>query len=144
MHTIRDLRIRALSAVLVSLFFFCAAAAVPAGTDEEENSPPPCPKPYIKSITPRAVSAGEAIKIRGSRFGSTPGSVVFASGPDAIIISWSRKRIYAAVPEGTPSGPVTVYSSCGPASNQVHLTIKPASEEDGDEVTSPDDTDLEE
>ncbi|HQO77342.1 MAG TPA: IPT/TIG domain-containing protein [Thermodesulfobacteriota bacterium] len=128
-------RLTVISILTVALLILLSSSTCLTPVSGQENQSSPCPKPYIKTITPSAVSPEEQIKHGGSRFGSIPGSVILAGESNAVIISWSQKRIYATVPAGARSGPVTVYSGCGSASNKSHLTVKPASEEQQQEMT---------
>jgi len=90
----------------------------------EEEASDPCPKPYVKTISPKTAAPLDEVKIRGNRFGHEPGSVTFFPGVDAGIISWSYKRIYVKVPEEAQSGDVLVTSSCGDTSNTVHVNVE--------------------
>lgn len=140
------LRMGTLTVIFVTalfLFSLCWLGSRPAAAEEDETDQP-CPKPYIKTITPRVTASGEAVKIRGNRFGSLPGSVTLSGTAEAVIVSWSQKRIYAAIPEGAASGMVTVHSSCGNTSNQIYLTVTPKESQDGEEPARPEGEDDEE
>jgi len=90
----------------------------------DDNTEEPCPKPYINSISPKAIMPGEKIKIRGNRFGKTKGDVIFFPDTKADIIKWTYKRIWVIVPKHAKTGSLFVSSSCGRISNKVHFTIK--------------------
>jgi len=85
----------------------------------------PCPKPYVKTLSPQAAKPGEEIKIRGSRFGKEQGMVTFTPGVKASIREWTFKRVFVIVPEGARTGPVFLTARCGEESNEVHCVIKP-------------------
>lgn len=108
-----------------ALFFFSLSGIVTLYAQEEEK---PCPKPYVKTISPKAAKPGDEVKIRGSRFGKQGGFVTFAPGVRASIKEWKFKRIYVVVPGGAKTGPVIVTSHCGETSNEDHFTIKTTEE----------------
>jgi hypothetical protein len=103
------------------LLFFSLSGFVTLYAQEEEK---PCPKPYIKTLSPKAAKPGDEIKIRGSRFGKKRGIVTFAPGVRAPIKEWRFKRVFVIVPEGAKTGPVLLTSHCGEMSNEDHFTIK--------------------
>lgn len=92
------------------------------GVAEEEQGP--CPKPYIKAIFPRAATPGEQVKIRGKRFGTETGEVIFSNGVKAEIVSWTMRIIWVIVPESATSGPVVIRVQCGSESNKHYVTVK--------------------
>ena len=92
------------------------------GTAEEEEGP--CPKPYIKAIFPRAGTPGEQVKIRGKRFGTEPGEVIFSNEVKAEILSWTMRIIWVIIPASSTSGPVVIRVQCGSESNKHYVTIK--------------------
>ena len=114
-----------LTIVLLCIFW------LPVSAQYIEPTPqPPCPTPYVKTISPRAAQPLTEVKIRGSRFGTEPGSVTFTPGVNGKIISWSIKRIFVEVPEDAQSGQVSVTSSCGSvSSNTQYFTIEGLEEE---------------
>ena len=107
--------------LILSLSFYSLSGLIPVYAEEEQK---PCPKPYINSISPKAIMPGEEIKIRGNRFGKTKGSVIFFPDTKADIIKWTYKRIWVIVPKHAKTGSLFVSSSCGRISNKVHFTIK--------------------
>lgn len=110
------------------LYFVCAICMISflflyhTGTAEEEEGP--CPKPYIKAIFPRAGTPGEQVKIRGKRFGTEPGEVIFSNDVKAEIVSWTMRIIWAIIPESATSGPVVIRVQCGSESNMHYVTVK--------------------
>lgn len=92
------------------------------GTAEEEKEP--CPKPYIKAIFPRAAKPGDQVKIRGRRFGTEPGEVIFSPEVNAEIVKWTSHKIWVIVPASATSGPVVVSVVCGSKSNKHYFTVK--------------------
>lgn len=92
------------------------------GTAEEEEDP--CPKPYIKAIFPRAATPGEQVKIRGKRFGTEPGEVIFNTEVKSEIVSWTMRIIWVIIPESATSGPVVIRVQCGSESNKRYFTVK--------------------
>jgi hypothetical protein len=83
----------------------------------------PCPKPYIDTIYPRSAGVGQEIKIRGKRFGTDPGKVLFAPGVEAEIVTWTNRRVWVRVPDGAQTGPVTIVLPCDSVSNGKHITV---------------------
>jgi hypothetical protein len=92
-----------------------------SGTAEEEGGV--CPKPYIKTISPGAAQPGDQVKIRGRRFGTEEGTVVFTSEAKAEIVNWTMHRIWVIVPEAATSGPAVVRVPCGSESNTQYFTV---------------------
>ena len=80
------------------------------------------PPPVVSSVTPLSGSAGTAIAISGSNFGTTTGTVTF-NGTSAPVIAWSSTSISANVPALATSGGLVVTSSLGIASNSTSFTI---------------------
>ncbi len=120
----------AVAAALLVVIIAAHAFLVSSGSaQEEEPQAAPCPKPYIKTISPRAVVPLQEVKIRGNRFGNEPGTVTFAFGVNGKIVSWTNKRIFVAVPEGAETGLVTVTSQCGGTSNEHYVEIRQTEEE---------------
>jgi len=102
------------------LFFFLSDVPHLYSQGAEE----PCPKPYIKTLSPKAAKPGDELKIRGSRFGKERGIVTFTPGLRAPIQEWTFRRIFVIVPQGTKTGPVSVTTPCGETSNEVYFMIK--------------------
>ena len=93
------------------------------GTAEEEGGA--CPKPYIKTIFPMAAQPGDQVKIRGRRFGTEQGAVVFTPEVTAEIVNWTIHRIWVIVPEAATTGAVVIRLPCGSESNTQYFTVKP-------------------
>lgn len=111
-----------LSLLLLGVLFFSSLSGFEALYAQEEEEP--CPKPYIKTLSPKAAKPGDEIRIRGSRFGKERGMVTFAPGVRAPIQEWTFRRIFVIVPEGAKTGPVFLKAHCGEMSNDVHFIIK--------------------
>lgn len=107
--------------VILAVCIICFLLPDYAGTTEETEGP--CPKPYIKTIFPRAAKPGAQVKIRGWRFGAEKGEVVFSPEAKAEIVEWTFQRIWVIVPETATSGPVTVRIPCGAESNKEYFTV---------------------
>jgi hypothetical protein len=110
---------------LVIVFVICMFSFLllyHTGTAEEEEGP--CPKPYIKTIFPRTATPGEQVKIRGRRFGTKTGEVIFSTEAKGEIVNWTIHQILVIVPEAATSGPVAVRVPCGSESNKQYITIK--------------------
>lgn len=91
------------------------------GTAAEEE---PCPKPYIKTVFPTTGKPGDQVKIRGRRFGTEKGEVIFSPEAKAEIVNWTMHRIWVIVPEAATSGPVVVRILCGSESNKQYFKVK--------------------
>jgi thermitase len=78
--------------------------------------------PHIYRITPEAATAGAQLTLRGSRFGNSPGKVLFESNVKGPVVSWANQKIVCQVPEGAVSGLVTVKTSEG-TSNGVAFSV---------------------
>ena len=110
---------------LVLIFTLCIVSFVlsyNSGTAEEEEGP--CLKPYIKTIFPATGKSGDQLKIRGRRFGTEKGEVIFTTEAKAEIVEWTTHRIWVVVPESAASGPVVVRVPCGSESNKQYFTVK--------------------
>jgi hypothetical protein len=112
---------------LVLIFTLCIVSFVlpynNSGTAEEEEEGP-CLKPYIKTIFPVAGKPGDQLKIRGRRFGTEKGEVIFTTEAKAEIVEWIMHRIWVIVPTSAASGPVVVRVPCGSESNKLYFTVK--------------------
>lgn len=107
---------------VLSICIVCFLLPYYAGTTEAEEGL--CPQPYIKTIFPRAAKPGDQIRIRGRRFGTEKGEVVFSSGVKAVIVEWTIHKIWVIVPESATSGPVIVRVACGSESNREYFKVK--------------------
>ena len=71
---------------------------------------------------------GTNVKIKGSNFGTSPGTVTF-NGTNAPLnpsSNWESKKIQARVPEGATTGRVVVTTAGGQSSNSVTFTVTSA------------------
>lgn len=106
---------------VVFLTALCSSDQVTAQEMEDNSS---CPTPYIKIIKPKLAQPGQAIIIRGRRFGpeEKTGDVIFPPGLPGRIIYWRNNRISVEVPPGAQTGEVVVQSECA-TSNSDFLKI---------------------
>jgi len=105
---------------LVTLTLF-SLLSVNTGTAQEGKGP--CPKPYIRVISPKAGLPGDRIEIRGRRFGTEKGTVFFSPNVRAEVLGWTNTRIRLIVPQSATSGSVTVSVPCASVSNTKHFRI---------------------
>ena len=103
------------SLALMSLFL------VDLGKAQEEKRP--CPKPYIRVVSPKASTPGNKIVIRGRRFKTEPGRVFFTPNVEAEVVKWMNTDILVIVPQAATSGPVTVSIPYGRVSNEVYFKV---------------------
>jgi hypothetical protein len=120
---------------IVVLAICMAFFLLPSLDGQAEEVTEVCPKPYIKAIFPWSGRPGDVVIIRGLRFGTPPGEVIFAeaasSPPDLLIaptvkaeiLSWTYHRISVFVPKSAVSGSVFVRVHCGAKSNKVTFTV---------------------
>ena len=74
--------------------------------------------PVIEKLKPALGPVGTNVKIKGSNFGTSPGSVTF-NGTNAPVnpsSNWESDKIQVKVPEGATDGPVVVRTSGGQSS----------------------------
>lgn len=83
----------------------------------------PCPKPYIRITSPSAAKAGEKVEIRGRRFGTEEGKVIFPPDRRAKVVEWTNSKILVIVPHAATTGSVTVSIPCGSVSNKQYFTV---------------------
>jgi hypothetical protein len=116
-----------LAIVIVSLL-------LPCHTIQAEDERGACWKPSIRSILPRSGKAGDLVTIRGDRFGSVWGEVIFThrnkieepvvdEEVKAETVNWTFTLIRVRVPESATTGPVFVRVRCGSESNKVDFTV---------------------
>jgi hypothetical protein len=103
------------SLALVPLFL------VDLGKAQEKKRP--CPKPYIRVVSPKASTPGNKIVIRGRRFKTEPGKVSFSPNVKAEVVKWMNTRILVIVPQAATSGSITVSIPCGRVSNEVYFKV---------------------
>jgi hypothetical protein len=64
--------------------------------------------------------------LRGHRFGSEEGKILFAGNAWGEVVFWRTHRVSVRVPLGATSGLVRVVSACGRASNGEYFNVKSA------------------
>ena len=114
-------RVKRLAAAL--LLVLVAAASHPALMAQT-------PAPVIEKLKPTSGSVGTNVKIKGSNFGTSPGTVTF-NGTNAPLnpsSNWESKKIQARVPEGATTGRVVVVvtTAGGQSSNSVNFEVTSA------------------
>ena len=112
-------RVKSLAAVV--LLVLAAAASHPALMAQT-------PAPVIKKLKPTSGPVGTNVKIKGSNFGTSPGSVTF-NGTNAPVnpsSNWESEKIQARVPEGATTGLVVVTTAGGQSSAGVTFTVTSA------------------
>jgi len=110
---------------LIFVLVICIVSFLfPYHVSKAEEESEVCPKPYIKTIFPRAAQPGDQVKIRGRRFGTEQGAVVFTPEVEAEIVNWTMHRIWVIVPETATTGSVIVRLPCGSESNMQYFTVK--------------------
>ena len=86
------------------------------------------PAPVIEKLKPTSGPVGTNVKIKGSNFGTSPGSVTF-NGTNAPVnpsSNWESEKIQARVPEGATTGLVVVTTAGGQSSAGVTFTVTSA------------------
>ena len=114
-------RVKRLAAAL--LLVLVAAASHPALMAQT-------PAPVIEKLKPTSGSVGTNVKIKGSNFGTSPGTVTF-NGTNAPLnpsSNWESEKIQARVPEGATTGRVVVVvtTAGGQSSNSVAFEVTSA------------------
>ena len=97
----RGSRVKSLAAAV--LLVLAAAASHPALMAQT-------PAPVIEKLKPASGPVGTKVKIKGSNFGTSPGTVTF-NGTNAPVnpnSNWDSAKIQVKVPEGATTGPVVV------------------------------------
>ena len=97
----RGSRVKSLAAAV--LLVLAAAASHPALMAQT-------PAPVISKLKPASGPVGTNVKIKGSNFGTSPGTVTF-NGTNAPVnpnSNWDSAKIQVKVPEGATTGPVVV------------------------------------
>ena len=97
----RGSRVKSLAAAV--LLVLAAAASHPALMAQT-------PAPVIEKLKPASGPVGTNVKIKGSNFGTSPGTVTF-NGTNAPVnpdSNWESAKIQVKVPEGATTGPVVV------------------------------------
>ena len=112
-------RVKSLAAAV--LLVLAAAASHPALMAQT-------PAPVIEKLKPTSGPVGTNVKIKGSNFGTSPGTVTF-NGTNAPLnpsSNWESEKIQARVPEGATTGLVVVTTAGGQSSNSVTFTVTSA------------------
>ena len=89
------------------------------------------PAPVISKLKPTSGPVGTNVKIKGSNFGTSPGTVTF-NGTNAPLnpsSNWESEKIQARVPEGATTGLVVVTTAGGQSSAGVTFTVTSAPSE---------------
>ena len=121
---------------LIFLFVLLACFLLPSHAGQAEEGGGQCPKPFIKSVFPWTARPGDAVTIRGERFGMPPGEVVFTEKVSfpldllgrfqvkAEIVYWTFQRILVKVPQSAATGSVFIKVHCGSESNKLNFTVR--------------------
>ena len=109
-----------LIAVLVTLAFFSVFLMNTATAQEQQA---PCPKPYIRVISPKAGLPGDRVEIRGRRFGTEQGEVFFSPNVKAKVLEWTNSSIWVIAPQSANTGSITVSNPCGSVSNTSYFEV---------------------
>jgi hypothetical protein len=111
------------------VFFAIALAAIgflsvfPFSTLPAQEEEGACPRPYIKTIYLKTATPGYQVKIRGRRFGTEEGEVLFSPQVRAEVVKWTNSQIWVIVPQAATTGPVTVSKPCGTVSNESYFKV---------------------
>jgi hypothetical protein len=119
---------------LIFLLALLACFLLPCLAGQAEEGTKGCWKPFIRSILPGAGNAGDLVAIRGDRFGSVWGEVIFThrnkieepvvdEEVKAETVNWTFTLIRVRVPESASTGPVFVRVYCGAESNKQDFTV---------------------
>ena len=95
----------------------------PVNTATTQEAIGPCPKPYIRVISPKAGLPGDRVEIRGRRFGTELGEVIFSRNVKAKVLEWTNTRIWTIVPQSANTGSITVSVPCGLVSNTSYFKV---------------------
>ena len=82
------------------------------------------PAPVISRLDPDSGPVDAEVRIHGSNFGATTGTVTF-NGVTASPNQWNVQTIRVRVPEGATTGPVVVTTAGGQSSAGVTFTVTP-------------------
>ena len=130
----KGLPVKARYLIFLSILLTCFLLPCHAGQAEAGGGA--CPKPFIQSIFPWSARPGDFVSIRGEKFGTLRGEVVFAgeggSPLDLIvaptakaeIVYWTFKRILVKVPQSVATGSVFIKVNCGAESNKLNFTVR--------------------
>lgn len=81
------------------------------------------PTPGLCSITPDSGNVGESITLYGDNFGTTEGTVTFATALSGTVTAWSNDEIVVTVPESSETGSLSVTNSSAEESNRMTFTV---------------------
>lgn len=81
------------------------------------------PTPGLCNITPDNGNEGDVIALYGDNFGTTEGTVVFATALGGAVTAWSNDEIIVTVPESSETGSLSVFNSTGEESNSLTFTV---------------------
>ena len=95
----------------------------PVNTATTQEAIGPCPKPYIRVISPKAGLPGDRVEIRGRRFGTEKGNVFFRPNVKAEVLEWTNTKIWVIVPRSATSGRIGVSVWCGSVSNTYYFKV---------------------
>jgi len=95
----------------------------PVNTATTQEAIGPCPKPYIRVISPKAGLPGDRVEIRGRRFGTEKGDVFFRPNVKAEVLEWTNTKIWVIVPRTATSGRIGVSVPCGSVSNTSYFKV---------------------
>jgi len=95
----------------------------PVNTATTQEAIGPCPKPYIRVISPKAGLPGDRVEIRGRRFGTEKGDVFFRPNVKAEVLEWTNTKIWVIVPRTATSGRIGVSVPCGSVSNTNYFKV---------------------
>lgn len=115
---------RLILGLVLSALFFAASVGGPQAVPAQDEEKVPCAKPYLNRCIPAAARAGAEVEIKGNRFGHEQGTVSFAPGVEAKIVTWEYKRVKVIVPANAESGGVVLTSACGEESNREHFNVE--------------------
>lgn len=81
------------------------------------------PTPGLCSITPDSGDVGDSITLYGDNFGTTKGTVTFATALSGTVTAWSNDEIVVTVPESSETGSLSVLNSSAQESNSKTFTV---------------------
>lgn len=81
------------------------------------------PTPGLCSITPDSGEENDSITLYGDNFGTTEGTVTFATAIGGTVTAWSNDEIMVTVPASSETGSLTVSDSALQESNSMTFTV---------------------
>jgi hypothetical protein len=106
---------------IIALAILALFSLFPVNTVTTQEGP--CPKPYIRVISPKAGLPGDRVEIRGRRFGTEQGEVSFSPNVKANVLEWTNSSIWVIVPQSANTGSITVSIPCGSVSNTSYFKV---------------------